>query len=210
MTEQSTGDLAQEVKQLSERLRYLEDCEEIRQLMYTYARGVDRIDQGQLEQVYHPDAYDNHGSWEGDAKTAVDLLVTRGRAGTASASNHHLGNMLIEINGDVAQAETYFIAYQRQHRDGKTYTRARAGRYLDQFERRDGRWRVLNRQVVDDWSRIDEVVATSPDADMNRAQGKRDATDPSYRLGGFRQASDGREAAPGAAEVDCEGESSNA
>jgi SnoaL-like domain len=188
MTDRGTSDLAHEVEQLAARVRYLEDCEEIRQLMYTYARGVDRIDQDLLEQVYHPDAYDNHGSWEGDARTAIDLLVTRGRAGTASASNHLLGNMLIDIKGDVAHAETYFIAYQRQHRDGKIYTRARAGRYLDQFERRDGRWRVLNRQVVDDWSRFDEVVATSPDADMNRVQGMRDETDPSYRLGGFRHA----------------------
>ena len=95
---------------------------------------------------------------------------------------HHLGNMLIDLAGDVANVETYFLAIQRRELDGKTWTRTRAGRYLDRFEKRAGTWRVLHRRVVDDWSRLDEVVATAAEVGPNNTHGRRDAEDASYEL----------------------------
>jgi hypothetical protein len=34
-----------------------------------------------------------------------------------------------------------------------------AGRYLDTFEKRDGAWKILQRDVVRDFTRIDETTA---------------------------------------------------
>lgn len=164
-------------------VRALLDKEEIRQVMYTYAHGTDRCQPELIADAYHHDAWDDHGNFRGGRDLVVDTIVGRGAA--APVSMHHLGNVLIELLGDTAHVETYFMAHQVQERDGRTYTRVRAGRYLDRFERRDGRWRIAHRQVVDDWSRFDEVVETAPSVTAECTPGRRDGDDPSYALSDF-------------------------
>lgn len=173
------------LSEIGERLQHLMDCEAIRQAMYIYARGVDRVDEDLLAASYHPGAWDDHGSWSGDRETAIEGIMTRGRSGKAKASMHHIGNILIDLKGDYANVESYFVAYQVTEAGGKTFTRMRAGRYLDRFERRDGAWRVARRRVVDDWSRLDEVVAAAAEIGPNNTIGTRDATDASYGMEGF-------------------------
>ena len=170
---------------IDERVQRLIDCEEIRQAMYAYARGVDRLDEDLIRAAYHPDAWDDHGNFRGDREVAVATIMNNGRTGNATASMHHIGNMLIDLNGDVADVETYFVAYQRREEGEKAFTRMRAGRYLDRFERRDGRWRVARRVVVDDWSRLDEVLATAAEVGPNSTIGTRHTTDVSYEIRGF-------------------------
>jgi len=177
--------LAHAVEKLEKEVTYLRDLEEIRKAIYGYARGFDRVDESLLNQIYHDDAFDNHGNWHGDRDQTLKILLEKGRSGRVQNAMHHLGNMLIDLKGDVAHVETYFVSYAKYAEGGKTYTRSRAGRYLDRFEKRDGRWRVKNRQVVDDWSRIDEVVAFCPDAGKNEAPSRRDSSDASYRLEGY-------------------------
>ena len=162
------------------------DCEEIRQAIYAYARGVDRIDEELIAASYHPGAFDDHGSWRGDRETAVNLLVTRSRSNTScTALTHHIGNILIDLKGDAADVESYFIAYMRVEDGGKTFTRIRAGRYFDRFERRNGRWKVMRRQLIDDWSRLDEVVAAAPGIGPDNTFGARNETDFSYKIPDF-------------------------
>ncbi|MTB88965.1 nuclear transport factor 2 family protein [Aeromicrobium senzhongii] len=158
--------------------------------MYSYARGTDRCDPDLIADAYHEDAWDDHGNFRGGRDVVVDTIVGRGAA--ARASMHHLGNVLIELLGDTAHVETYFMACQDLEIDGARFTRMRAGRYLDRFERRDGRWRVAHRTVVDDWSRLDEVVATAPSVTDECHRGTRDRTDPSYGLSDFSRLRSGR------------------
>lgn len=168
-----------------EELGQLRDCEEIRQAMYAYARGVDRGDQELLAPAFHDDAYDDHGNFRGNKADALAALGRSAQNKDVKASMHHLGNILIDLEGDFANVETYFVAYHRRVIDGKTYTRSRAGRYLDRFEKRDGRWRVLNRRVVDDWSRLDQVVQTALEVGPDNTICTRDRNDPSYKMEGF-------------------------
>lgn len=168
---------------MERRLQELLDKEEIRQAMYAYARGTDRCHRELIVDAYHEDAWDDHGNFRGGRELVADTIV--GRGATAPTSMHHLGNMLIELLGDVANVETYFMASQVLERDGRSFTRMRAGRYLDRFERRDGQWRIARRQVVDDWSRLDEVVATAPTITAECNHGTRDSTDPSFELSDF-------------------------
>lgn len=171
---------------LAARLALLEDREEIRQRMYSYARGTDRLDRALVEDAYHPDAHDDHGTFSGDRATAVDVIV--GNPSGAPVSMHHLGNMLIELDGDTAHVETYFFACQANEVDGRPVTRIRAGRYLDRFERRDGGWRIAHRVVVDDWSRLDEVTSLAPGLAGRVHPGRRDRDDRSYELSAFTPA----------------------
>jgi len=166
------------------RLQELSDREEIRQTLYAYARGVDRCDAELVADGYHVDAYDDHGNFRGGRDVVVDTVLSR-RA-SSPVSMHHLGNVLIELQGDVAHVETYFMACQVLDVEGRPATRVRAGRYLDRFERVEGRWRVMQRRVVDDWSRLDEVVATAPSVTDECHRGTRDLDDPSYALSDFR------------------------
>ena len=76
-------------------------------------------------------------------------------------------------------------AYQRQIIDGKTYTRTRAGRYLDHFRKRNGEWRVSRRQVIDDWSRLDQVVSAAREVGPDNHHGTRNLRDPSYVVDWF-------------------------
>ena len=85
---------------------------------------------------------------------------------------HGLMNVHMEIEGDVACTETYLFAYHKVRADkaheifGSRYMAMFeghgldpdhhhfyfCGRYLDRFERREGEWRIANRQVVMDWN----------------------------------------------------------
>ena len=48
------------------------DREQIRDVIYRYARGVDRRDYELVRSCYHPNATDDHGSYKGD----VDGFIT--------------------------------------------------------------------------------------------------------------------------------------
>jgi len=178
-------DLSTQLAELRAEVTRLRDCEDIRQAMYAYARGVDRGDHALLEPAFHDDAYDDHGNFSGTKADALAALKKSAENKAVTASMHHIGNVLIDLKGDEADVESYFVAYQQRQEDGKTYTRSRAGRYLDHFVKENGRWSVIRRVVIDDWSRLDEVVETAREVGPNNNHGTRDPSDPSYAVAGF-------------------------
>ena len=54
----------------------------------------------------------------------------------------------IELNGDIAEVETYGFAAGRE----PSQTALFGGRYLDRFERRNGVWKIARRTYVLDWN----------------------------------------------------------
>lgn len=127
--------------------------EQIRDVLFRYCRGVDRGDRDLIASVYHPDAMDEHGAFEGPGTTFADFIV-EAMDGVAAAGQHHLTNILIEVNGEQAVAESYFIAFHPHHPESEPepVLAAVGGRYLDRFESRQGQWRIAHRRVVLDWS----------------------------------------------------------
>lgn len=182
-----TESLLAQISALAADVQRLKDHEAIRQAMYTYARGVDRADQTLLEPCFHDDAVDDHGNFSGSKADALSALAKSAKNPQTTASFHHLGNILIDLRGDEAFAESYFMASQRKEMDGKTFTRMRVGRYLDRFVRQDGQWQVIHRRVVDDWSRLDEVVETAREVGPDNHHATRDRNDLSYSMDGFMQ-----------------------
>ena len=90
----------------------LEDRFQIEQAIRCWARAVDRRDWDLLSEVFHPDAIDNHGMYNGDIGGLIAWLKDRHRS--ISMSMHVLGNIYIEFaNSDVAISESYVVAYQR-------------------------------------------------------------------------------------------------
>ena len=142
-------------------LRQLADKQEIAEQIYRYCRGLDRLDEPTLLSVYHPDATEDRGEgvFVGAAADMARLAIGQLRTAYA-ASQHFIGNVLIELQGDLAFAESYFQAYHRYaDREGAPATELiMAGRYLDRFERGQGVWKIAHRKMVNDWSRTQPVA----------------------------------------------------
>lgn len=127
---------------------------EIQQRLVEYCRGVDRGYVDAVSSVYHPDAYDDHGSVKGSgadfAKAIVPMLDRVGING-----QHHVTNALIDVHGDTAKAETYFLSFHptTDPADGTPKIMVTGGRYLDDFEKRDGIWRISRRITLMDFAK---------------------------------------------------------
>ena len=137
-------------------LRTMLDKQEIHEVMMRYCRAVDRMDEQLLRSVYHSDATDNHGLFNGKASDFVPWCI-RQLSEAYTATQHFIGNELIEVHGDRAYAEFYFVAYHRYERKGEARHMSAGGRYVDRWERREGEWRIADRTVVVDWQRTDRV-----------------------------------------------------
>jgi len=130
----------------------LADREAIRECLYRYARGVDRLDAEMVRSAYWPDCVDEHMNFTGNAEEFIAWAFPI--MGSMDQTLHMIGNVLMTISGDRADAESYFYGIHRiTSPDGTKSDVIGAGRYLDTFERRGEEWRVLTRRVVTDWFR---------------------------------------------------------
>ena len=123
----------------------------IQDVLTRYSRGVDRCDLETLKSSFWEDATVQYGADVENAHRWAEGLVValKGMARTS----HALSNMLIEIDGDRAQSETYCTAYHEVSTPDGMHEMIVGGRYLDRLERRDGAWRVASRLYVMDWNR---------------------------------------------------------
>lgn len=164
---------------MDSRIQTLLDRDECTGLVHRLARAIDRCDAELVRSVFHPDATDDHGSFRG---TAADFVpwVMEVLAGMRR-TQHVLGQILIEFDGDTAVGESYFIAHHvLPNEAGDTFMLA-AGRYLDRFEKRDGAWRISHRHAVYDWSSTEGVSDMWNRANMpGFAFGERGTADMSY------------------------------
>jgi hypothetical protein len=156
-------------------LQRLVDRAQISDCLARYCRGVDRCDVDTLRSAYHPDATDDHGTFRGNGWDFAEHIVAAKLAGTRF-SMHVVGNVLIDFLGvDRAWVETSFVAYQRANDDPRL--QVFAGRYADDFARRDGEWRIAARTVVHDWSGMFDPEPVAMDLEAF-ASGGRGAEDP--------------------------------
>ena len=132
------------------------DKQEIYEVLMRYCRAIDRCDEPLLRSLYHPDATDDHGVFNGKASDFCDWIMPILWATKSSA--HNISNVLIEVEGDVAYSEAYFVAYNRIDREGEGFDSITGGRYIDRFERRNGVWKIAERHVVYDWNRTDPTT----------------------------------------------------
>jgi len=164
------------------------DREAIRDVLYRYARGIDRCDVELLRGVYWPDAIDDHMAFVGKPEEFIAWVMSI--LGTMSVTQHFIGNILIRLEGTSAQVEAYFDARHRMEADGKPARDfVMAGRYLDRMEKRQNEWRVAHRVVVFDFLREydDSGDWTNPKnfpAPERRVLGQRTPHDPSDALFG--------------------------
>lgn len=156
-------------------LTSLLDRQAIWDCMLRYARGVDRLDEDLIRSAYWADAHDSHGQLNGsiDGFLAGWLPSQPQR----DVAHHFLGNHLVELDGDGANVETYFISAAKTV--DSTALELVAGRYIDRFEKRGGEWRIKTRLVLLDWQCTTNASGMA-DRLVRSHRGSRGPDDPSY------------------------------
>jgi ketosteroid isomerase-like protein len=157
-------------------IRRMLDKEAIREVLLRYSRGIDRHDDALVASAYHPDAIDDHGAYIGGPEGFI-----RHADGTHSRNwnvhHHFISNQTIDLNGDIAHSETYFMATLRRKSGPIDIV---AGRYIDRLERRDGRWAIASRACLVEWNGELAAAQTTMNPDLF-LHGTWDKTDLSYQ-----------------------------
>ncbi len=152
----------------------------IQDVLHLHCRGLDRLDKEAIQCAYWPEAEVDYGSYKGSAHVFAELVV--GALGqTYELTRHCLSNTLVTFAGNSARSESSVNAghlLQGSREEMLFY-----GRYLDRLEKRDGRWKILHRQVVMDWSkRILVEDERNGEAFAALAKGAHLDADPLYRF----------------------------
>lgn len=175
----------------------LSDRMQIQDVMNRWCRAVDRLDFDAIRSIFHPDAIDRHGPFNGDVEGLIEWI--RKRHAKIPFSSHQISNILIEFaDQDVALVETYVRTIQRYPADAKENLAQLSGgaagteghgadlftssRYIDKFERRNGEWRIAQRNLIQDWKQIVDVPKDAPVPHESWLTGRRDEGDPLFLL----------------------------
>jgi len=133
------------------------DREAIRACLYRYCRGIDRCDLETLKSAYWPEAVDNHTHYNGNAWEFAEWVIPflRGRESTM----HMITNAYCDsTRAAAARVESQYVGFERvKSKKGDSELFA-GGRYLDRFEKRGNEWRIIHRDVVWAWFRVDDEV----------------------------------------------------
>ena len=183
------------IEQLSAIVQEQQDRQAIHDCVLRYSRGADRLDYEVMLSAYHPDAIEEHGKFVGSAAEFVDFALKQ-HSDAHLTHEHYVMNHRCELDGDIAHTETYFM-FVAMNKRGEQVLQIGGGRYLDRFERRDGKWAIAYRVAMRDWAMTDErpdmndlssftstraLLSPEMRAFMNGGPGpKRDRTDPSYQ-----------------------------
>ncbi|MFC1821282.1 nuclear transport factor 2 family protein [Thermodesulfobacteriota bacterium] len=137
------------------------DKQAITEVIYRYCRGIDRMDRELTLSCWHPDGTADYGVLFAGLGSGFVEWIWPVHA-EMEHTQHTIKNILIEVEGDKAASESYFIVYLRVKNDEGTFDIIGTGRYVDHFERRSDLWKISHRQVVYDWNRTEKVTSHFP------------------------------------------------
>lgn len=158
----------------------LRDRQEIRDLISTYCRGIDRADYTLVRSVYTDDGVDHHTGFSGSADEYVSWV--RKRTAKFTGTMHNIGTHLATVSGDTAVAETYGTAHHwGLPYDDPSVNFTSGFRYLDRLRRTTDGWKIVVRFAVREWTRSDAGQIISAEAPGFR--GRRGSNDPLFAEG---------------------------
>lgn len=124
-------------------------CEEV---LISYGRTLDWLDEQGQANCFWPDAEIDYGFFKGDAAQWVPVVM-----GLEKASVHRwhmITNITVILdNEEHAHSECYGLsAGSEKNEQGELIDHLFGGRYLDEFEKRAGQWRISKRTYIADWA----------------------------------------------------------
>jgi hypothetical protein len=132
----------------ADKLQNLVDRSEIVDCLHRYTRGMDRHDRGLARSAFHSDSIDVHGSQAFHLDDFLDWAFAYHEP--QLHHQHYLTNISVEVDGDTAHTESYYLFVAR-YPDRETPLTVAGGRYVDRFERRDGVWAIATRVCTAEW-----------------------------------------------------------
>jgi hypothetical protein len=153
------------------------DKQAIRDQLYAYCRAVDRLDVPLGHSVFHEDSHADYGEgvYNGPGRGCIDAIVAS--HDHLTTHSHQISNVLIDLDGDRAGSEAYMTGTMWFERDGKPFQIFVRARYLDAWEKREGRWAITRRELAYDHDEVREVTPMRGPSHCSR-----DADDPSYKF----------------------------
>lgn len=124
------------------------DKQKLQENLFLYCRGIDRMDADLVKSTYWEDSTDDHGGYIGPGWGWPEAgLAYKDRTYN---TNHHVSNVLIELDGVQAKRESMFMCVVNWKETKLSFFLG--GRYRDLCEKRQGEWKILNRVCIWDWS----------------------------------------------------------
>jgi hypothetical protein len=166
---------------VSDELAALVAKQAITEVVYRYCRGIDRCDREMVRDCYWPEATDEHGSFTGTRDEFIEWVFVR-QLPRFTFSQHFIGNILIDqldLVAGRAKSESYGQSRHHRESDNPQHNLITGFRYIDDFERRSGEWRIARRICPVEWVRID-LTESWFDASPTHRRGMRDRSDPVY------------------------------
>ncbi|MEJ5978044.1 nuclear transport factor 2 family protein [Novosphingobium sp. PS1R-30] len=162
------------------KLAALLDKQDISEALARFSRGMDRLDRALYLSAFHEDAEMAAGPFVGLASECADWAFPMHEQGQI-LTHHALLNTTIDLDGDTAHVETYYLFVARNKDESLVQA---GGRYIDRFERRGDAWKIALRTNAIEWAGLLPSIpipfAEVPDLYGNGAPA-RDGSDPSYR-----------------------------
>ncbi|WFS69723.1 nuclear transport factor 2 family protein (plasmid) [Agrobacterium leguminum] len=128
-----------------DRLQYLADRLAISDVLAACARYLDEYDIDAVGERFTDDCMMDQGPGRGGPIRGREAVVAgmKTRQARFRRTNHHLGQSIVEISGDTADATTYVHAWHETWDGLKQEAKLR---YRDKLKRSaDGRWRISER-----------------------------------------------------------------
>jgi hypothetical protein len=146
----------------------------------TYCRGIDRLDPDLVRAAFHDDGIlIDYGSPDPVPAIAFADRAIESLRSKYLATQHRVTNTaVVEERPNRVVAESYILAFHVQDDENGKQLLTFNGRWIDTFERRDDeRWRIAQRILRVDWTRVDPWTEDMPG---NYVSSQRDRSDPVY------------------------------
>ncbi len=156
-----------------ERDRMIND--QVRGALLSYCRGIDRLDPTAILAAFHPGAMlIDYGPEPTTIEAFTERVIPSLRSRYRS-TQHRITNLMVDIDGPSVLAEAYILAFHVQPGESAEENSARGpdpetaaqdrlvtfnGRYIDRYTERDGQWRISERHLRCDWSRVEVIEET--------------------------------------------------
>ena len=139
------------------------DVVALEQLVWAYARHVDRRDAERFVELFEPDATlrmvrRGHEEEPVQSRGHRQLAKVVGALGRFDVTYHLVGNHTVHVAGDDATGEVYCVAHHLATDDAGCVDHVMHLRYLDRYHRTAGVWRFAERETHVEWT-LDQPVS---------------------------------------------------
>ena len=166
---------------------------QIHDALLSYCRGIDRLRPELISAAFHPGALLHD---YGAAPMSIEQFAEAAPASLEAkfaATQHRISNTTIQFDSEAGEAEvgavgaadagtaagaehgatveSYVLAYHWEATADGGRLHTFNGRYIDRFTERDGCWKIAQRHLRVDWSKVEPVEATMGDRWVHSGRG---------------------------------------